>query len=62
MLGINMFGIFAGINVHFKRLKNFKPNINKFMSVFDFNIVYFLIYLRINIGIFMAQGYKNREK
>jgi hypothetical protein len=52
MLGINMFGIFAGINVHSGRLNSSKAGINKFNVFIDFNIMFFFIFLWENIVIF----------
>ena len=52
MLGINMFGIFAGINIHSGRLNSSKAGINKFNVFIDFNIMFSFIFLWENIVIF----------
>jgi hypothetical protein len=52
MLGINMFGVFAGINVHSERLNISKAGINKFNVFIDFDIMFLFIFLWENVVIF----------
>jgi len=54
MLDINMFEIFAGINVHSGRLNSFKAGINKFNILIRFSILCVLSFFVGNIRLFYS--------